>query len=101
MPQQAVRCADLPMATQHRSAGGWGARHRRRRGTRSAFQRELEGVHFSDDVKVRVFGGTADETAVMDNRWMAIARNISGQEPAGLDGATHDSAVGAAADKLR
>jgi len=71
-------------------------------GTRSAFQRELEGVRFSDDVKVRVFGGTADETAVMDNRWNTIARNLTGgRDPIALEGATHDSAVGAAADRLR
>lgn len=70
-------------------------------GTRSAFQRELEGVRFSD-VKARVFGGGADETATVDARWTTIATNLGGgKAPTILDGATHDSAVDAAADRLR
>jgi pimeloyl-ACP methyl ester carboxylesterase len=71
-------------------------------GTRSAFQRELESVRFSDNVKVKVFGGGADEIAVMDNRWQHIAKNLAGgAEPTTLPGATHDSAVISAAALLR
>ncbi len=71
-------------------------------GTRSGFQRELEAVRFSDAVKVQVFGGGADEVAVMDNRWQHIARNLAGgAEPTALPGATHDTAVVAAGVLLR
>lgn len=70
-------------------------------GTRSAFQRELEGVRFND-VKAKVFGGSADQTATVDARWTHIATNLAGgKAPTILDGATHDSAVDAAARLLR
>jgi pimeloyl-ACP methyl ester carboxylesterase len=70
-------------------------------GTRSAFQRELAGARFND-VKVKVFGGGADEVAKPDARWTQIARNLAGgAEPTILPGATHDSSIAAAAARLR
>ncbi len=70
-------------------------------GTRSAFQRELEGVRLPN-VRVTVMGGGADQTAVVDGDWQRIARDLAGgREPVILQGATHDSAVDAAARRLR
>lgn len=70
-------------------------------GTGSDFQAELEGVRFKD-VKVQVFGGGADETAVVDEDWTRIARQLSGgRDPVIMPGATHDSSIGEAARRLR
>ena len=68
-------------------------------GSRSGFQRELEAVRLPN-VNVRVLGGGADETAVVDDKWREMARNLSGREPEIMAGATHESAVAAAADRL-
>jgi pimeloyl-ACP methyl ester carboxylesterase len=70
-------------------------------GTNSDFQAELEGVRFKD-AKVQVFGGAADETAVVDEDWTRIARQLGGgREPVVMPGATHDSSVVEAARRLR
>jgi pimeloyl-ACP methyl ester carboxylesterase len=70
-------------------------------GTKSDFQAELEGVRFRG-VKVQVFGGGADETAVVDADWTRIARQLTGgREPVIMPGATHDSSIGEAARRLR
>jgi hypothetical protein len=70
-------------------------------GTGSDFQAELEGVRFKD-VKVQVFGGGADETAVVDENWTRIARQLSGgRDPVIMPGATHDSSITEAARRLR
>jgi pimeloyl-ACP methyl ester carboxylesterase len=69
-------------------------------GTRSDFQKELEGIRFQS-VKVHIMGGGADTTAVADDSWKAIARQLSGREPTILSGADHDGAVAAAAKLLK
>jgi alpha-beta hydrolase superfamily lysophospholipase len=70
-------------------------------GTGSDFQTELEGARFKN-VKVQVFGGGADETAVVDEDWTRIARQLSGgRDPVIMPGATHDSSVVEAARRLR
>ena len=76
-----------------------GLRSARDMGTRSDFQRELEAVRLPS-VNVRVLGGGADETAVVNDEWRTIARNLSGREPEIMAGATHESAIAAAADRL-
>jgi pimeloyl-ACP methyl ester carboxylesterase len=70
-------------------------------GSSSDFQHELEGARLPN-VKVRVFGGSADDIAKVDDDWKNIARNLAGgREPTVLLDADHMSAVTAAAKKLR
>ena len=70
-------------------------------GSSSDFQQELEAARLPN-VKVRVFGGGADDVASVDDDWKAIARNLAGgREPTVLQGADHMSAVTAAARNLR
>jgi predicted dienelactone hydrolase len=70
-------------------------------GSSSDFQEELEAARLPN-VKVCVFGGSADDTAVVDDDWKQIARNLAGgREPTVLLDADHMSAVTAAAQKLR
>ena len=70
-------------------------------GTKSGFQKELEAVRLPN-VRVTVMGGGADQTAVVDQDWQRIARGLAGgREPVILQGATHDSAIDAAAARLR
>jgi pimeloyl-ACP methyl ester carboxylesterase len=70
-------------------------------GSSSDFQKELEAARLPN-VKVRVFGGGADDVANVDDDWTTIARNLAGgRAPTVLEGADHMSAITAAARSLR
>ncbi len=68
-------------------------------GTNSAFQKELEGVRLPSSVKVKVFGGTNDETAPVDARFREIAQNL-GAKVTVVDGADHTSILSRVAGSL-
>jgi hypothetical protein len=70
-------------------------------GRGSRFQRRLQTLSLPENVRVRVFLATNDRRVNPDDPrlWQVIAR-VRG-EPVWLPGATHESAVGAAADWLQ
>jgi hypothetical protein len=70
-------------------------------GRGSRFQRRVQALSLPENVRVRVFLATNDRRVNPDDSrlWQVIAR-VRG-EPVWLPGATHESAVGAAADWLR
>ncbi len=70
-------------------------------GRHSRFQRRLQSLSLPQHVRVSVFFGTRDRVVDAADRrlWQVIARTRAW--PVWLPGATHESAVGAAADWLR
>jgi len=68
-------------------------------GSLSKFQSELDSIRLRT-VKAQVYGGAEDATAITNEAWTQLARNLTGREPIVLPGVNHETAVAAAAALL-